>query len=449
MGRSPRPHPRLVKWLVTIASLLTVFVIFSVWVERQLLNTDDWVHTSGNLLHNKKVQDALGVYAVTEFYGAVNVSNELQKVLPGDLKKLSGPAASGLQTVAEKGVPAILATSKFQDLWEHANQIAHEKLVAVIEGKSDVIRTSHGGQVTLNLRPLVVDVANSYGIGGIADKIPHSVGQLHILKADEISTAREVANGIRGFALIGSILVLLLFAVAIYLSPGFRWVTLLGIGIGLILAAIGTLILREVAGNVVVRELAATPARGAGDATWSIGTSLWRSIATTVMLFGGAFIVAGWLGSPSKSAAAVRRFLTPVLRDQLLVVGAVFAIVSLVFLLDAVGGTRAVLTRLILIGFAGFGIVYLRRHAITESPEAQMPDVPASLRGGMDSVRGWFSRRAEGRAPRPADPEDRKLERLERLAELRERGALTKKEFDEEKKALLAESGAAAATSPE
>ena len=77
-----RQHRRLVKYLVVIASVLTVFAIFSVWVQRQLLSTNEWVHTSGKLLENKPIQEALGTYAVSEFYGAVNVSRAMKASRP-------------------------------------------------------------------------------------------------------------------------------------------------------------------------------------------------------------------------------------------------------------------------------------------------------------------------------------------------------------------------------
>jgi hypothetical protein len=280
----------------------------------------------------------------------------------------------------------------------------------------------------------VVDLANTLGISaGLADQIPRDVGHLRILRSSDLGLAQDIAAGIRGLAIISSVVVLLLFGLAVYLSRGYRWVTLLAIGGGLAAAGIAALILREVVGTVVVNQLAASSAKDAGNAAWSIGTSLLVSIATTVIVYGVVFMVAGWLGSPSRSSRATRRFLTPILRDQVPALIGVFVAVALIFVLLGLGDTRAVLTRLFLIGFAAFGLVYLRRNSITEFPQAEMPDVSDSLRDGMQSVRGWFGRRA----PRPSEPEDLRLERLERLAGLHERGALSDEEFEAEKAAVL------------
>jgi len=442
-----RPNRRLVKYLVAIASVLTVLAIFSLWVQRQLLNTNDWVETSGKLLQNKDIQGALGNYAVDQFYATVNVSDQLKAALPPDFQGLSGPAATGLQQLAQDGVPKILDTSRFQGLWQDANRVAHENLVAIVEGNSAVIHNVNG-TVYLNVRPLIVSVANSVGIGGdVASKIPSDIGRIRILRSEDLGLAQDVIRAIRGFAVVSSLLVLILFGIAIYLSRGYRWVTLFGIGIGLVLAGLVTMILREVIGTVVVNQLAADPVKDAGNAAWSIGTSLWFSIAATVVVYGGAFLVAGWLGSPSRSARGTRRFLTPILREQVPAVAGVFGSVAFIYLLLGVGSTRTELTRLFLIVLAGIGLVYLRRQSMAEFPQAQMPDVQAGMREGMQSVRAWAGRRG----PRPEAPEDTRLDRLERLGSLHERGILDDAEFAAEKARVLSMAdgdGAEPATQP-
>jgi hypothetical protein len=53
----PNPgHPRVVLALLIVATLLTVVGIFSTWINRQALNTDNWVNTSTKLLQNKEIQ---------------------------------------------------------------------------------------------------------------------------------------------------------------------------------------------------------------------------------------------------------------------------------------------------------------------------------------------------------------------------------------------------------
>ncbi len=80
---------------------------------------------------------------------------------------------------------------------------------------------------------MIVGVANQLGLGhDLADKLPPDVGTLHILRSDQLGLAQTIAKLIRGLALVTSLLALALFALAIYLSRGYRWITVLGVGSG-------------------------------------------------------------------------------------------------------------------------------------------------------------------------------------------------------------------------
>lgn len=436
-----QPHRGLVKALVVIGSVLVLIACFATWAERQALTTDDWVDTSGRLLENKAIQGALANYAVDQLYANVDVSAELERALPPDFKRLSGPASSGLRALGTDGAEKVLATSRFQGLWKQANRTAHENLLAIIDDKGTAVSTN-GGEVDLRLRPLIIQLADQLGIGTTAaDKLPADAGNLRILRSDQLGLAQTVAKAIRGLALVTSLLALALYALAIYLSRGYRWVTVLATGIGLILAGVVVLILREVIGGVVTRQLATDTARPAADAAWSIGTSLLASIAHGVIIFGIFFIVAAWLASPHPSSVSTRRALAPVLREYPAAVSAVLGTIALIWLISAADSTRALLTRLVLIAMAGTGLYELRRWTMREFPDATLTEAPAQIR---ERCLKWWQRRgrpalagAQGNGAAP-EPQDRRLERLERLAALRERGALSDKEFEAEKASLLA-----------
>jgi Short C-terminal domain len=430
----------VVKALLVLAAIVGVIACFSAWAERQALNTDEWVNTSGKLLENDQIQKALATYAVDQLYANVDVSAQLHKSLPPNFKPISGPAASGLRSLAVTGAEKVIATSRFQQAWKQTNRTAHQTLIAIIENKGDVVSTANG-EVDLKLRPLIIQVSDQLGLGGnIADKLPPDAGNLKILKSDQLGLAQTIAKLIRGLALVTTLLTLALLALAIYLSRGYRWMTVLGAGIVLIAVGIVVLILRDVAGNVLVKQLATDTAKPAADATWSIGTSLLVSIAHEVIIYGVFFIIAAWLASPHPSSVGARRALTPVLRDYPVAVMSVLGLFGVIWLLDAVGSTRAVFLRLGLIALAGVGVYQLRRRSIAEFPDATMGDLPERLRTRMREMRAKREHRGAGQPP---EPQDRKLERLERLATLHDRGALNDAEFEAEKAALLRGAGSA------
>ncbi len=59
---SRRGHPRWVAVLLVVGTIFTLLAIFSIWANRQALNTDNWVSTSGRILANKQVDERLSNY---------------------------------------------------------------------------------------------------------------------------------------------------------------------------------------------------------------------------------------------------------------------------------------------------------------------------------------------------------------------------------------------------
>ena len=145
------------------------------------------------------------------------------------------------------------------------------------------------------------------GLGNtIGDKIPQDVGTVEIIKSSELSTAQTVTSVIKGTALIATALLLLLMALAIYLSKGYRWLTLLNLAIALIIGAVIILILRSIAGGLVVNQLATPDVQPAAQAAYGIGTGLLKSIAWSIIWASLALIVISWLLSPNKAATSTR-----------------------------------------------------------------------------------------------------------------------------------------------
>ena len=459
MGRGRR---RTVKALVALGSILAFLSVFAIWIERQALNTSDWVSTSDKLLQNQDIRAAVGEYLVDQLYENVNVEKELKEILPGDTKELAGPAAGGLRQVAGQGAERVLETSTAQNLWEDANRSAHEQLVAVLEDKGEAVSTENG-TVSLNLGAMLTNLADQVGIGeSLAEKLPPDAGQIQILRSDQLKTAQNIAIGIKGLALVLSILTFAAFGAAIYLSRDSRWVTVLFSGIGLIAAGFAVIVFRHIAGGIVVDQLVKTEsAKPAGEAAWSIGTSLMTSIAATVIVVGVLFAVAGWLASPTGTARGARRAIAPVLRDYAAWVYTGLAIVVGFYFLSApTQGLRSFLTTLIIAGMAAFGIHELRKQAAEEFPDASYGDtfgraresVVSAVKGANLGERASKLRLPEMRRPPaagvggPEEPtaamateEDARLARLERLGELHRKGILTDEEFAAEKSRVLAE----------
>jgi hypothetical protein len=462
-----RGRRRTVKGLVILGSVLAFLSVFAIWTERQALNTDDWVSTSGHLIQNETIRTELSNFMVDQLYENVDVEAETESKLPKDLKELAGPVSSGFRQVAPSVMEKVLETSTAQSLWEEANRSAHEQLIAVLEDKNDAVSTEEG-TVTLKLSNLLTNLAEQVGVSAdLAEKVPPDAADIEILHSDQLKTAQNIAVAIKGLALVLSILTFAAFAGAIYLSREGRWVTVLYSGIGLVAAGFAVIVFREIAGGIVVDQLVKTEsAKPAGEATWSIATSLMTSIATTVIVIGILFAVAGWLASPTGSARSTRRVIAPTLRHHVAYVYVGLGlIVCFYFLSGPTQSLRTFLTTLIVAGMAAFGIHELRRQTAEEYPEAEYDDVFGETRdkvvnavkdanigervGEQASKLRLPERKGGGEADAseaptavtPANEEDARLQRLERLASLRDKGVLTDQEFAAEKSRLLSGSG--------
>jgi hypothetical protein len=452
----------LVRALVVVGSLLAFLSVFAIWSERQALNTDDWVTTSGHLIQNETIREAVGNYLVDQLYENVDVEKELSEKLPGDTKDLAGPISGGLRQVAGDGASKVLESSTAQELWKSANRTTHEQLLEVLEEKGDTVSTEEG-KVSLNLGSLVTNLASQVGIGAnLAEKLPPDAGQITVLRSDQLKTAQNVVVAVKGLALILSLLTFLAFGIAIYLSRDARWVTVLYCGIGLVAAGFAVIVFREIAGGIIVGQLVEEDSvKPAAEAAWSIGTSLMTSIATTVIVIGVLFGIAGWLASPTGSARATRRGLAPVLSTHAAYVYTGLAIVVCIYFLSApTQNLRSFLTTLVIAGLAAFGIHELRKQAIEEFPDADYAAVygrtkdrmvgavkDANLGERASKLRLPEMRKPEtggGGAEKPTvETEDSRLARLERLATLHEKGVLTDEELAAEKARVLSGDSAA------
>jgi hypothetical protein len=468
-----RGRRRLVKALLVLASILAFVSIFSVWVERQALDTDEWVTTSAKFLQDDTIRAAVGDYLVDQLYENVNVKKQIGKVLPGEVKQFSGPAAAGLRQVAGDAADKILQTSTAQSLWETANRDAHEQFLAVLNGGGETVATTNG-DVTLNLGSLINNLISQVSFGPDIS-LPTDAGQITILHSDQLGTAQDIAVGIRGLAILFILLTLAILSLAIYLSKGERWITVLYSGVALIAAGFAVIVFRHVAGGIVVNQLVTDESvKPAANNVWDISTTLMTSIATSVIITGLLFIVAGWLASPTKIAFRVRKAMAPVLQQQTgWVYGAVGLVLGIYFLAASTQGLRQFLTTLAIGAMCAYGIHGMRRQTAREFPAAKDSDVferakdkmvegakafgegaknvgetakKAALTERDDAPGAGNGRAAEAptaamaaNAAPAASPHEAKLDALERLGALHEKGVLSDEELAAEKAKVLAD----------
>jgi hypothetical protein len=307
-------HPRWAAALVVLGAIVTLLAVFSIWANRQALNTDNWVDTSSRFLADQAIDKQLANYLAQQFAAHSEVKSKLEERLPPKLKPLGGVVATGLRQLAPEIAERALENAKVQGLWRDANRLAHESLLEVLDGGGSTVSTENG-EVVLNLRPLVEHLGQEVGVGGkVAEKLPPGAGELTILKSDQLSAAQTGAHIVRELPIVLTLLALVLFGAAVWLSAR-RRETLRAVGIAFALVGVLVLLARTLGGNVLVDTLVTNPgAEPAAHAAWDIGTSLLKTIAASTLAFGVLVFFAAWIAGPTQVAVGLRRAAAPYVR---------------------------------------------------------------------------------------------------------------------------------------
>ena len=265
------------------------------------------------------------------------------------------------------------------------------------------------------------------------------VANLTVFKSDQLKLVQDAGNAVQGLALWLTILVPLLYALAIVLARGHRRRTLMSVGFAIVLAGVigiaGRSILESQITNSLVSDASIRPAV---RATVAIATSILGTIAGAFILFGLVVVVAAWFAGPARLAAIARRAIAPFLRERVAAAFAVTAgVMVLIFIWDPIPATGTPVGIIVFLALALLGTEVLRRQTALEFPDAQLGDASAAIRARWQGVRDRRHRR--DRSPGATAPTASQTlpEQLERLATLRDSGAITPEEYNAAKSSLL------------
>ena len=330
--------------LVALASLLAVLALLGGWVDRQLLNTDDWTATSAALLRDDAVRVPLADELSSELADGSRTREALQEVLPPRLQPLAGPAGSLVADGVQRAVQRILASGKVQSAWVTLNRLTHQQFVKLVDGEGTVI---NGNGVVLDLRPLAKQIAGQVGVDpSVVDRLPPDRGRIVIVRPHNLETLQKAGDVLGVLSWLPGILALALYALAVWLAgnrPDGRRRALLASGAGLALAALLVLIIRRVAGNQIVEALTSGgPLAPAAHATWQIATTLLAELAAVMIIVGAGAMVGAWLAGDGKRASWLRGHFAPSLAER---PDIAYALAALVYLVLVAWGPLSVLRR--------------------------------------------------------------------------------------------------------
>jgi hypothetical protein len=374
-----RRHRKLAVTMIVIASLLAFLAVFSIWANRQLLETDNWVDTSTELLEDEAIRTELATFMVDTLYANVDVQAELEKRLPPDLKPLAGPAAGGIRQLTDDLANEALQRPRVQQAWETINRAAHEELITVVEDDT-------GEPVTLDVGDIVEQVGTEAGLS-VAGTLRSDAGQSGVIPAGDLGGGRRVVYLVERRAVWLTALALLLFGLAIYLARGWRREALRGVGSAFIVVGIAVAAARGLAGNYVTDTLATTASiEPAISDTWEISTSLLSAGAGAMVIYGIAIVLGAWLAGPGGIATTVRRGITPVLETRAIGYSALLVVLLILFWWAPTEGFSRLTPSLLIIALFVIGFEFLRRQAVREFPDETWESASERWREGSRSL---------------------------------------------------------------
>ena len=363
---------RITIWvLIVLAGLIGLVSALTVWAKRQALETDRWVATSSRLLEDDEIRGALSLYLVDQLYANVDVAAELEGRLSPELQPLAAPLSGALRELSVRAADRLLSRPGVQTLWEEANRRAHEAFIRIVDDEGEFLQTGEG-DVVLDLQPLVQQLAARIGLSEeqVEERLGPDAGRIVIMESDQLGTVQTVVELIRKLSIFLAIVILALFAVAVYLARGRRRETLRAVGITFVVVGGLLLVIRNLAGDWIVDTLAeGQSVRDAASNAWLIGTDLLSGVAWTAIAYGAIIILAAWLAGPSRPAVSVRQRLAPSLRDR---PGLVYAIVGGLYLLVVAWGPTPAFRQpwsiLVFAALTGLGVEAFRRLTVREFP---------------------------------------------------------------------------------
>ncbi|MFI6582257.1 hypothetical protein [Embleya sp. NPDC050493] len=303
--------------LVALACILTPVAVTAAWADDEVDDTDRFVATLGPLSSDPAVQAEVADRVAAAVVQAVDVgslTDALRQALGLDLDDGSGPFSGSLQSllrgVTDQATRAFVTTDAFDLVWRDALRIAHASALRALEGKDDATVTTSGGEVVLDLGPMVDRVRQSLVDRGfsIATNIPSTEQRFVLLHRDGLRKGQDAFRFLETAGTWLPILVVVLFVVGVCVAPRRRPV-LMWAGLGTLLALLVLAIGLVVARRYYLDELPREVSRDAAAAVFDALVRFLRETTRTLAVIAAAIAVAAFLVGPAPPAPGIRRAL--------------------------------------------------------------------------------------------------------------------------------------------
>ena len=155
VATNPTPRRRvrtaLAALLIALMGLATVSVVVSAWADDAMYDTEIMVSAFGDLPRDPERAEALGEFIAAEAVAGLAIEDRIAEALPFGLSLLAAPVTDGVEDAVSAASAALLQTDMFAELWEDSLPVAHESLVAALQGNGGGVLTAEAGVVSVDV----------------------------------------------------------------------------------------------------------------------------------------------------------------------------------------------------------------------------------------------------------------------------------------------------------
>jgi hypothetical protein len=310
---SPAPAARPARWrrivvplCVTLGCILAALSVAATWIKLTALDTDTYIETVGPLVEDEAVTTALSTRVSDRLFTAVDVEATVEGLLPDRAQALAPALVAIVERYAADLVDRVVESDQFRTLWVEANRVAHTQMVKLLKGE---LVPTEAKQVVLDFGTTVQDLDARLQERGIELPIDreriNEAGQFVVATQEQLDTARQAVKWLDRLAFVLPILTVIMFVLAIWLSPR-RPSTIMWIGLGSIITFALLAIVIRLVRRTVINGIDDPITRDAADSIWSQLLSGLRTQVLVAVLLALVVAVAGWLLGGSKAAVGAR-----------------------------------------------------------------------------------------------------------------------------------------------
>lgn len=324
-GRPVRPQRlRSVAAAVLVVGglLLAPVAVVAAWAERELTDTERFVETIGPLAGDPVIQSAV-VNRLTALvmeradvdtlvHDAVTAIGSQEGLPPRialALGAMEEPLTSGVESFVRRAATQVVESDAFETAWVEANRIAHEQLVAVMQGsEGSTLQVGDQGQLTIQLAGVISALKDRLVAGGfdIAANIPEVDASFTLVQTTQLVKVRNAYNTVR---IVGTWLpwVSLGLLAAGVLTARNRSRTLVVVGLGLAISMLVLGLSLSLGRTLYLGELTGKIARlDAAEVVFDQVVVYIRAALRTVAVAGLVVAAAAYFGGGSASARTMR-----------------------------------------------------------------------------------------------------------------------------------------------